>query len=121
MIAGRDWEHGMFGIGMNTGAVQFRDHTDANGRAIDAAGETDTARTERIEVLQSRRDAAGYRDEPPSASPAAIINELRAADPAGYGAGLAAGIAEQRYPMPVCVVESPGRPADYTALARLRR
>jgi hypothetical protein len=115
------WTGGTWGIGMNAAGVQFRGHTDANGRPVDASGETETQRRERIEALQSRRDAAGYREAPPSASPAAIINECRLRDPAGYGAGLAAGIAEGRYPLPVLVVESPGRPADLAQLARLAR
>jgi hypothetical protein len=77
----RGWDGPAFGIGINAGGAEFRGHTDANGRPVDASGETDTARRERIEALQSRRDAAGYRDGPPSASPAAIINECRLRDP----------------------------------------
>jgi hypothetical protein len=115
----RPWDGGTFGIGLHADGVQFWS-SDVHGRLVDAGAELPTARDERVRQLQALRDAAGYRDAP-SASPAAIINELRAADPAGYGAGLAAGLAEGRYPLPVCVIESPGRPADMSALARLRR
>jgi hypothetical protein len=121
MRRARAWDGPLFGIGMHAAPVQFRGHTDANGRPVDAAGETETVRTQRIEALQARRDAAGYADGPPSASPAAIINECRLRDPAGYGAGLAAGVAEGRYPLPVIAVESPGRPADMSAITRLAR
>jgi hypothetical protein len=103
---------------MNARPREFRGHTDAAGRPVDPRAEMPTARDERVRQLQDIRDAAGYAEGPPSASPASVINECRLRDPAGYGAGLAQGIAEGRYPLPVLVVERPGAPADYSQLTR---
>lgn len=109
-----------FRVGHRAERVEFRS-TDIHGREVDTSTELPTQRDERIRQLQALRDAAGYRDEAPSASPANVINECRAADPSGPGAGLAAGIASGAYPLPVMVVEAPGRPADYGTLTRLKR
>src|SRR5260370_855752 len=70
----------IFGIGRNAGGAEFRS-SDANGRPVDAAAETETQRAERIRALQDQRLAAGPR-EMPRADAASVLTEWMAARPA---------------------------------------
>ena len=59
---------------VGAGGTQLRS-MDVNGRLVDAASETPTARAERIEALQTQRIADGHRTVPDEML-AGVLNDL---------------------------------------------
>jgi hypothetical protein len=103
---------------MNVGVRAFTP-SDVTGRPVDVSGETETVRRDRITKLQDRRDAEGYRDGPPSASPARVLAEWLIAEPSMRDSAFGRALAEKGAAViPRMVVEAPGRPADYSAMTR---
>ena len=88
--------------------AEFR-HSDVHGRPIDPAAETETARAERIRMLQDRRTADGPRSAP-ATSPAGILAELITRDPQSRMSRFAAHLAEFPELMPRGG-RAPARPA----------
>ena len=96
--------------------AEFR-HSDVHGRPIDPAAETETARAERIRMLQDRRTADGPRSAP-ATSPAGILAELITRDPQSRMSKFAAHLAEFPELMPRADVLLPGRPLTPGGLAQ---
>jgi len=86
------------------------------GRPIDPAAETETARAERIRMLQDRRTADSPRSAP-ATSPASILAELITRDPQTRMSKFAAHLAEFPELMPRADVILPGRPLTPGGLA----
>ena len=105
----------VFRAGLNAERAEFR-ASDVHGRPIDPAAETETARSERIRMLQDRRGADGPREAPP-ASPAGILAELITRDPGTRMSGFARHLAESPELMPRADVILPGRPLTPGGLA----
>lgn len=98
----------VFRAGWHAERAEFRS-TDANGRPVDPAAETDTARTDRIRALQDRRLAEGGRAVP-SAEPTAVLTEWMAQSAANRMSGLSQWVAEHgRLPVSVEMEPLPGR------------
>ncbi len=91
------------GLGASNRA-EFRS-TDVNGKPVDAAAETETARSERIRALQDR----WVPRELPSADPADCLREWMAASPANRMSAFAMHLAEHPEMMPAAESEAPGK------------
>jgi hypothetical protein len=116
----RGWSGPAFGVGANVAVAEFR-ASDVHGRPVDPGAETPTARAERVRQLQDARDARGYAEGPPSASPAAVLGQLFAISPDTRLSAFAAHLAEHPDLMPRMVVEAPGREPAGDTLIRMRR
>jgi hypothetical protein len=95
-----------FATGLHAQRAEHRS-TDVNGRPVDPATETETARTERIRALQDRWVPRGV----PSAEPGAVLSEWMAASPANRMSAFATRLAEHPEMLPTAETEPPeGQP-----------
>jgi hypothetical protein len=109
-----------FLVGCRAGVAEFRS-SDVHGRLVDASTEGETQRRERIEKLQARREADGPREAPPVA-PAAALAEWFARHPMQRMGRFGQALAERGAEMvPVMILDTPARPADFSEFARNRQ